>query len=61
MFSGWYGGWAQRSVVGSPPWPGLKPERRRYEYLCPYCGYINIRYEPCVRIVCDRCKRAFYT
>ena len=38
----------------------LEPTRRRYEYKCPYCGHINVRHEPCVRVVCDRCGRAFY-
>jgi len=33
--------------------------RRRYEYRCPFCGYINVRYEPCGRIVCDRCGKEF--
>ena len=38
----------------------LEPPKRRYEYKCPYCGHVNVRYEPCVRVVCDRCGRAFY-
>ena len=36
-------------------------ERVRYEYKCPYCGYINVRYEKCGRIVCNRCGREFNT
>lgn len=35
--------------------------RKRYEYRCPYCGYVNIRYEETKRIVCDRCRNEFYT
>ena len=35
-------------------------ERRRYEYKCPYCGYVNIRYCECERIVCDKCGKSFY-
>ena len=31
----------------------------RYEYRCPYCGHVNVRYEPCARIVCDRCGASF--
>lgn len=30
-----------------------------YEYLCPFCGYKNIRCVLMKRIVCDRCKRSF--
>jgi len=42
-------------------WEDYFPVRRkRYEYKCPYCGYVNVRYEETVRIVCDRCKKTFY-
>jgi len=43
-------------------WRDLFSRRRkeRYEYRCPWCGLINIRYEPTVRVVCDRCRRVFY-
>jgi len=42
-------------------WEDYFPKRKkRYEYRCPYCGYVNVRYEVTVRIVCDRCKKAFY-
>jgi len=34
-------------------------DRVRYEYKCPHCGHVNIRYEKCARIVCDKCKREF--
>jgi len=33
--------------------------RIRYEYKCPYCGRVNVRYEPCARIVCDFCGKSF--
>jgi len=32
----------------------------RYEYKCPYCGRINIRYIKTRRIVCIGCGRPFY-
>ncbi len=32
----------------------------RYEYKCPWCGYVNIRYHPCRRIVCDKCGISFW-
>jgi len=31
----------------------------RYEYKCPYCGYINVRTHRTARVVCSRCGRAF--
>lgn len=37
-----------------------KKEKKRYEYRCFWCGFINIRYEPTARIVCDRCHKTFY-
>ena len=37
-----------------------RSEKERYEYRCPACGYLNIRYEKTMRIVCDRCGRVFY-
>jgi len=46
--------WADR-------WRDLFSRREdRYEYRCPWCGFVNVRYEPCARVVCDRCGRAFY-
>lgn len=33
--------------------------RLRYEYKCPYCGYINVRYEETARVVCEKCGRSF--
>jgi len=33
--------------------------RTRYEYKCPYCGHINVRYEECARVVCDHCGKEF--
>jgi len=32
---------------------------KRYEYKCPHCGKVNIRYEECARIVCDKCGKEF--
>jgi len=32
---------------------------KRYEYKCPHCGEVNIRYEECARIVCDKCGKEF--
>jgi DNA-directed RNA polymerase subunit RPC12/RpoP len=26
----------------------------RYEYKCPWCGKVNVRWSPTPRIVCDR-------
>ena len=37
----------------------LEVENLKYEYRCPYCGYVNERNEPTARIVCTRCKRVF--
>ena len=34
-------------------------ERVRYEYKCPHCGHVNVRYEKCGRIVCDLCGKEF--
>ncbi len=31
----------------------------RYEYRCPYCNHINVRYERTGRIVCSKCGRGF--
>jgi ribosomal protein L37AE/L43A len=31
----------------------------KYEYKCPFCGYINVRYEECGRVVCLKCGRGF--
>ena len=44
-------GWEQWKYRGS---------RLRYEYKCPYCGYINVRYEQAARLVCEKCGRSFY-
>ena len=32
----------------------------RYEYKCPFCGHVNVRYEHTVKLVCDNCGRSFY-
>ncbi len=37
--------------------PIATPER--FEYLCPYCRHVNVRYERCGRIVCSKCGRGF--
>jgi len=34
--------------------------RARLEYRCPYCGTVNVRYEPAGRLVCDWCRKTFY-
>ena len=31
----------------------------QYEYLCPFCQKVNIRYLACAQIVCDGCKKEF--
>ena len=43
-------------------WVDLFSRRRRerYEYRCLWCGFVNVRYELCARVVCDRCGEAFY-
>jgi len=47
-------------MVGSLKLPiKFQMERIRYEYKCPHCGHVNVRYEKCARIVCDACKREF--
>ena len=35
--------------------------RLRYEYKCPHCSFVNIRYEKCGRIVCSFCGKEFNT
>ena len=30
-----------------------------FKYICPKCGYENIRKYPAVRIVCDKCLCVF--
>lgn len=37
----------------------LYPSCKRYEYKCPHCGHVNVRYEECGRVVCDHCKKEF--
>ena len=32
----------------------------RYEYRCPHCRALNLRYYNCARIVCNFCKKVFY-
>ena len=32
----------------------------RYEYKCPHCGHVNVRYERCGRVVCSNCGESFY-
>jgi len=34
--------------------------RKRYEYKCPWCGKVNVRYEETQRLICDRCGKTFY-
>lgn len=31
----------------------------RYEYKCPHCGHINIKYEQYARIICRKCGKPF--
>ena len=31
----------------------------RYEYRCPWCKHLNVRYERMGRIVCSKCGRGF--
>jgi len=30
-----------------------------YSYVCPWCGYENLRMYKCEVVFCDRCKRYF--
>ena len=34
--------------------------KMRHEYRCPHCGRINVRHEPCARLVCDSCENPFH-
>jgi len=59
-------GWHEALRIGSEKWydaAGVKKKRKRkrYEYRCPRCGYINVRYEETKRIVCFMCGFEFYT
>jgi len=45
-------------MTGSLKLP-IRIERIRYEYKCPHCGRVNVRYERCGRIVCDYCGEEF--
>ena len=60
----WYRPLREKAASHPPYWKPYwwmiwRPMRVRYEYRCPFCGHVNIRYEPCRRIVCDRCGREF--
>ena len=40
-----------RKAIAEPP--------VRYEYRCPWCNHINVRYARTGRKVCDTCGRGF--
>ena len=45
--------------MGYVPYSKTPPVLASWEYKCPRCGHINVRYERMGRIVCSKCGGGF--